>query len=63
MISDFKFIIDTTNEEFIIMVNLIPIILLNRLRKYTETLRGNIDVIQMIESKKNNNERPANNGS
>ena len=48
---NFKFVFTDSNNEFLFMVNLIPIILLILLKKFQKKIEGNNRIIEMLENK------------
>ena len=49
---NFKFVLTNSNDEFLFMVNLIPIILVILLKKFQRKLEQNNRIIEMLESGK-----------
>ena len=47
---DFKFVLTGSSDEFILMINLIPIILLNRLKKYESQIESNNNALEIVKS-------------
>jgi hypothetical protein len=54
-LADFTFSLSSSPNEIIFMINLVPIILLNRLEKYNTKLKKNKKIIETLENEKDEN--------